>query len=293
MNKGTDMQKSTTHPGKEEGFTLIELLVVIAIIALLLSIIMPALSRAKLYAQRVMCSNNIRQQSLGTLLYSNDNDSSVPKSQGGSWLWDMSIWSTNQMSKYAGFDDLKTFFCPANKIKQWDDARFTQFSILYATGKKFPNPVPHPYENETTMSTARQQGQFRVLPNIYMFDKFDSSGNSWLPDRLITGEEARWITKFSKIQSTGSKVMIMDVVISAMNSYNFFNIETGGIWDMTDHMVADNSNHASRQVIHSGGGTGTKPDGSNIGYADGHTDWRRFEVMQHRLTIPNGPWFWW
>jgi prepilin-type N-terminal cleavage/methylation domain-containing protein len=56
-------------PKRKKGFTLIELLVVIAIIALLLSIVMPALNRAKVYAQRVLCGNNLRQQTLGIMLY--------------------------------------------------------------------------------------------------------------------------------------------------------------------------------------------------------------------------------
>lgn len=62
----------------EKGFTLIELLVVIAIIALLLSIIMPALNKAKTYAQEVICKNNIRQYGLATEMYCNENNDKLP-----------------------------------------------------------------------------------------------------------------------------------------------------------------------------------------------------------------------
>lgn len=92
---------------KKSGFTLIELLVVIAIIALLLSIIVPALSRAKVIAQKTICRSNMRQQVLGVMLYSQENDTWVPTINSGSWLWDLSFWSTNQISNYAGFDDNK------------------------------------------------------------------------------------------------------------------------------------------------------------------------------------------
>lgn len=60
---------------KKKAFTLIELLVVIAIIALLLSVIMPSLKRAKESAMRIICMNNLKQIELAWFLYAEDNDS--------------------------------------------------------------------------------------------------------------------------------------------------------------------------------------------------------------------------
>lgn len=59
---------------KNKGFTLIELLVVIAIIALLLSIVIPAVSKAKDYAKRVVCSSNIRQIGIALQVYGESYD---------------------------------------------------------------------------------------------------------------------------------------------------------------------------------------------------------------------------
>ena len=64
---------------KRKGFTLIELLVVVAIIALLISILLPSLSRARELAKRAVCASNLRGIGQGCHIYSNDNQESFPQ----------------------------------------------------------------------------------------------------------------------------------------------------------------------------------------------------------------------
>ena len=83
----------TTRPARH-AFTLIELLVVIAIIALLIGILLPALSSARTAAQRVKCQANLRSTHQSLALYANDFDSQLPLGyRGGRVQWNTMVYS--------------------------------------------------------------------------------------------------------------------------------------------------------------------------------------------------------
>jgi prepilin-type N-terminal cleavage/methylation domain-containing protein/prepilin-type processing-associated H-X9-DG protein len=177
-----------------KAFTLIELLVVIAIIALLLSIIVPALKAAKEAARRVVCQSNLKSVSLANSTYADGNENRYV-----SWEMDPGIydnvgryapWCTNptfirildqtndenQLTNINPADVYqfpKRFRCPS-AVKTWEFADIYEDSYIATTiagnyTSLNPDDISTTYVNPTTIESPYRKIMFLDSADMCMF----------------------------------------------------------------------------------------------------------------------------
>jgi prepilin-type N-terminal cleavage/methylation domain-containing protein/prepilin-type processing-associated H-X9-DG protein len=161
---------------RRAGFTLIELLVVIAIIAILASMLLPAISKAKASALKTSCVNNLHNIGLAMLMYSDDNNGLIPRGNSTPWYHAYMPYMPEGGSR-TDFRTIRIFKCPSYPSK---DPKRKQVITYVINAWRFTGPKD--------MTGVEQQEPSKITRFQQPTDSahlVDNEDGSWRP--IITG----------------------------------------------------------------------------------------------------------
>lgn len=248
---------------RKAGFTLVELLVVIAIIAILMSLLLPALSSAEDAAQKAVCASNLAQDGAALAAYTNNNSQNYPEfsagggGNGGHWLWDV------EYGQFAALLNGPIKYAPGTKTLA-PTAYGSKVKTLYCPSNRTMTPLL----NDNFASTAVAGEGFITTGYFWMFNRAPLDQPvypAFLPVTCYTNAPdlpvAYQPNTYGK--DPGDVVIGADAILKQANSYS--------------HIQGTNLNSSSHI------GASDTPEGSNELYMDNHVAWSVFGTANPTL----------
>lgn len=258
----------------QKGFTLIELLVVISIIALLMSVLMPSLQKAKRSAQRVVCNSNLRNFGLANSTYIQDNRGNLMQAAytGTPWPWNQNDFAYASRGERWGIKDTPGQLNSYLGVQQDN------------TSKVFSCPS----EPSTTLATRNGLNRlyYSIWGTAYFYNKY-----------LIRLDETKWVdgvgngkyTKAQEIKSTSRTILFTELPA----------VDCAVYWSHRKTWDPRFLNEKWKWGMHDypgdplwGSAFLAKTYGNNTLFVDGHTSYVRFAPQKHYqqdYTFFDGP----
>jgi prepilin-type processing-associated H-X9-DG protein len=252
-------------------------LVVIAVVAVLLAILLPALGRVREQARRTKCAGHIRQQLIALTVYGAQNEGELPTAANANVDGAVGCDAVNFMLRSGMTRPM--FYCPSNASHQkyndylWIDG-FPEHNFSGWDGSHFTKPGGIQSSYSWLMYGSHNFARWKEI-TPYARDSLKKTWARSLNDSHPASKEL--VTDMI----WGIHVRTAQYLLPGVSKrYGLNFVETDGVFD--PGMPDRNTNHLA----------GMDPSGSNIGFLDGHSEWRPFNPDIDPNGIAVARWSW-